>query len=241
MLNARDELEKFKFDHSDSLLQSSRVLITSSPFDAKNYIESARKLCRENPIVEELDEIIRKNSDPKHLTERYDSLIEPSALRLALEIYKMRTLDKIPWYNPFRTKARAEIYNFIGFMDLYFGFRCDEIYNLIEKYLTESIRLRADWYLPHENLGDLYSSLGRYDHGDKRTKLMRKSIIEHETALEKAKKELDNDLQELRTVQNRINISKALARLRVPDNTEMINIANKEINSIYIYILSYKI
>lgn len=199
-----------------------------------------------------------KESQKKSLDERYIALKGPVAFRLAAEICRMRMLDKIetPWGYSMgedeRNEKRGQIHNFIGFMHLYFGLSyipecCPdmlEIFRSISEDFKISKKLFKGWYLPYENLGDLYRRQGIYvsdceakcekslDKPSARGyEFQRRAIIEYEAALKKADMSEHIEQAELEIVQNRIKIDRAIARL-LTGVTEQIEIAKKEIKDV---------
>ena len=134
---------------------------------------------------------------------------------------------------------KAKVYNFVAFMNLYYGLESAypermDIYELISNDLNEAKERDYDWYLPFENLGDMYEKQGREEQkSKKKTELLHKAIIEYEIALKKMISNNLNNEKEKNRIKNRITISKALALYRLGGKEK--DTAKDEIAKLYKY------
>ena len=96
----------------------------------------------------------------------------------------------------------AQIYNFIGAYYIYNAWVHESMYELALSNFTRAVDYAQDWYLPYENMGDVYSYTSR----------QRQALLNYDRAL--ALTERITDQSERTEAVCRIRIAKGLAQLQ---------------------------
>ncbi len=148
---------------------------------AKAMYEEALKKQHAAEVAEVMEHVLLSNK--RTLSQRYVALVEPGALWLAIELsrriflqdisrhYRNVDLDRRRRGSPPLSAAEREdgvkrdaasIYNFLAaycvFKASTHGLAYEQtFYDQARGYLERALELAPNWYLPYENLGDLYS------------------------------------------------------------------------------------
>ncbi|MDJ0694155.1 MAG: hypothetical protein QNJ49_00150 [Mastigocoleus sp. MO_167.B18] len=208
----------FEITDIEGHLASKLYTVWESPLNLENNQE--QKLEAEEGEEEEGEE---ESSDAlPSLKERYRLLLKPATRWLAIELSRREMVAAVPhqfYFGKKRTRYQAQIHHFFGV--LYYASAPTHgffFYKLATEDFQAAIKLCPNWYQPHENLADIYSTKGRQISNIKDGKikgyvsdgrnLQRKAILEYESALKKC-----TDKESIR----RIRIRKAISQLLVGD------------------------
>lgn len=196
-----------------------RIGITFEITDIEGHLASRLYTVWESPPNPEKDPECgleeQKIDDTPSLKERYRLLLKPATRWLAIELSRREMVAAVPqfYFGKKRTRYQAQINNFFGV--LYYASAPTHgffFYKLAIEDLQQAIKLCPQWYQPHENLADIYSTKGRQMNNDEGRNLQRKAILEYESALEKC-----TNKESIR----RIRVGKAISQLLAGDRTQI--------------------
>ena len=205
----------FEITDIEGHLASKLYTVWESPLNLKNNHKQKLEAEEEEEGEEETN-----NALPS-LKERYRLLLKPATRWLAIELSRREMVAAVPkfYFGTKRTRYQAQIHNFFGV--LYYASAPTHgffFYKLAIEDFQAAIKLCPNWYEPHENLADIYSTKGRQisnikdrnirGYGSDGRDLQRKAILEYESALQKCK-----DKESIR----RIRVGKAISQLLVGD------------------------
>jgi tetratricopeptide (TPR) repeat protein len=215
------ELKKLKDYKASQLNKAARYLFELGRFkEARDVIKLALEHSSDYQDALMLLKDNESNIVEETLQERYIKMLGQATFYLAAEIHRFWMLDQLwhPYPKFFRTISnlilrhndshyKASIYNFLGTMYASTGFSDPMWFDLARVDLETACKLWEKWYLPHENLGFLYSIKGQGSDGmsmESKKRLEEKAIVEYQKALIKIKPPVPYILDKLYSIPDEI-------------------------------------
>jgi len=236
-LMAQDAISSIRASRAKALANAGKLLLDLSlNFESRRFLDMAIELDPESSIAKDTLSILETDlSKEKGIDERYLSLLDPSSRWLTLEIARTMMLNAALKVDDKGKKSRriGSIHNFIGVIDLGYALNQSSYYDLNREALRlaisefeKAIENYGDWYAPYENLGDAYGMKARACQGSQRIESLHRAITEYDRALSRRTSIKSESEREI--INNRIEISKAIARLLTGDE-KLVDQAKNEI------------